>query len=191
MSNGDLVRKAQKFSEEKNQVIGILHERLSPEVRTIVSSKVNDWNDVNDVVQEVFLHFAKELEQLKNPDKVSEWIKSVAYRQCQDFHRKRLRNFDLQGPGRTGELDDFQFANFRFPDPSNALERKETLAEVRQRVRDLPQNERLVIERFHLSDSIPSPTFKEIATELEIPTSTAKRRAFDGRNRLRDEWFKV
>lgn len=134
---------------------------------------LGDFHLAEDAAQEAFLSAWRNLDQLRTPEAFPGWFKRIVLTQCNRMTRgKRLDTVSLD-------------AIFEAPapdcDPFAAYEQIERQIRVYAAIRALPEHERMTTALYYIGDY----SQKEIATFLEVPVSTIKKRLFDARKKLR------
>ena len=101
-------------------------------------------------------------------------LKRIVLTQC---HRlTRNKQFELVALEAVAELTAHE------PGPHEVFDQHEQQRQVAQAINSLPEHERMVTALFYLADC----STNEIATFLEVPLTTVKKRLFDARKRLRE-----
>jgi RNA polymerase sigma-70 factor (ECF subfamily) len=88
--------------------LGDLFRRFAPYVARIAGRILGRWEDVDDVVQDVFLDAHRGLRSLRHPDAVRHWLATVTVRKARRrLGRKRaLRLIGLDTPVDMSEIPD-------------------------------------------------------------------------------------
>ncbi len=73
---------------------GGLYERFAPLVHGILLARM-PRNEVEDTVQEIFLHAFKKLDTLRDPNAFGPWIGMIARNRAMDFHRKSRETVEI------------------------------------------------------------------------------------------------
>ena len=133
---------------------------------------VGDFQEAEDLAQEVFLRAYLDLHALREPAKFAQWTRAIALRLCQSWRRKR----------REAPLPDEQLASMRDPgapfETASDLLVRETLAELPEVYRDV-----MLLKYFE------GRTQGEIATYLGIPVVTVHTRLRRAKVRLKEAWL--
>lgn len=150
------------------------YERL---VFYVVSKLINNDDDVQDLVQDIFMKVFKNLLKFKAESKLSTWIGQIAYREAVNYLRKRNRYNDYP-------IDEFTTnqltENSKNPEEQSIL--NDTATIVRAAVAKLPERYRHVIVLFHLDEY----SYQEISEITEMPEGTVKSYIFRGRKILKE-----
>jgi RNA polymerase sigma-70 factor (ECF subfamily) len=126
--------------------------------------------DAEDLAQQTFLIAQQKLNQIRDPGRVHQWLFAVL-RSC--FLKNRRRRVPSLAANLDLEIDEV-------PDrpPAGESVDKEMLE---QALGELPQEFRLVLVMFYFEEC----SYKEIATQLEIPIGTVMSRLARAKSRLR------
>lgn len=122
---------------------------------------VRNYEQAEDLTSETFLQAFSSISQLRNPDKFSAWIFTIARNKSMDFFRNQRGNLFVELE------DDQQVENF------SSLEsmRDDTRFLINDLLRSLSEGERELILLKYYSGL----TFKQISQVLRRPESTIKR----------------
>lgn len=138
-------------------------------------ARLGDYHLARDAAQMAFISAWTQLGGLKNEGSFLGWFRRIVVTQCNRLIRKR------HVPETT--LDEAYSICSSDPDPQMVMESKELQAIASQVIRALPEHQRIVVTLFHIQDF----SAREIASFLELPLTTVKKRLHDARKRLRQE----
>ena len=130
--------------------------------------------DAEDLTQQTFLVVQAKLHQLRDPEKVRQWIFTVL-RSC--FLKSRRRPRPVAAANL--ELDVEEVPEHRIAEQT--LDKQE----LQQAVQDLPENFRLVVLMFYFEEL----SYKEIAERLKLPIGTVMSQLSRAKGRLRHRLF--
>lgn len=149
---------------------------------------LGDYHDADDAAQETFIKIYRSLGKFRMESALRTWIFRIAVNTCKNRctssafrNRKKTISFDNpgEGPG-TG-------AGFNIPNanasPSEELERKERMHQIREGINALPPDQREVLT---LRD-IEGLSYEEIVQVTGIPLGTVKSRLARARTELKDK----
>ncbi len=136
-------------------------------------SLLGDHQLAEDVAQEAFLTAYLHLAGLRQPAAFPGWLRRIVERQA---HRQRRRQPVVLLP-----LEAADDCATTATEPSVLLEQDETRAQVYTALTALPEQQRIVITLFYISDY----SLQEISTFLGIPVGTVKSRLHTARERLK------
>lgn len=171
-SHIELVRRAQAGEQA---ALGELFTRFRPVVLAVVSRRIRDSADAEELAQDVFVKMIEKLDQLRQPEAFPGWIKQIAVRLTQNFLRRRVLLSD----------QDDMICQTECSGASplvNALvgERESSVRAGLGRLREM---DREALEAFY----IDGKSITEIADQLDAPVGTIKRRLHVARQRLAGE----
>ena len=148
------------------QELLIKWEELNDQLKNYIFSKVKDWSDTRDLLQETFLKVYTKIGSLKNRDKLIPWIFTIARNEVNAFFRNKSKTLPST---EEEEVEIFNY-NEHFRDCLMGF------------VDRLPEKYRealVLIELEGLSQ-------KELAERLGISYSGAKSRVQRGREKLKE-----
>ena len=76
------------------EAFGVLVDKYKEGIYAFVCNKLLDFQDAQDVTQEVFLQAYRDLHSLKRQESFAFWLYRIAYRRCMQFFRVRSRRVD-------------------------------------------------------------------------------------------------
>jgi RNA polymerase sigma-70 factor (ECF subfamily) len=143
-----------------------LHEPL----KGFVAKRISDVAAVEDIVQDVFIKIATNLDTLKEEEKVHTWIYKITRHAIIDFYRKQRPMEEL--PKQLQGFDDYEDAD----------QSKELSVCIRPMIDQLPGIYKEAIELTELNGM----TQKQLSERLGISFSGAKSRVQRGREKLKE-----
>jgi RNA polymerase sigma-70 factor (ECF subfamily) len=160
-----------------------LYRRHFPRTWAIVSHRVWNREDVEDLVQTTFMQAYVGLEGFRGEAAFSTWLTQIALNVCASHRRSRQawRSWletvaDPASEGRQG------WEPRRPAGPEEALYRRECQALVRQAVEGLPDTCREAVRMRYVEDR----SYAEIAQALQAPIGTVKTYLHRGRRQLKE-----
>ena len=78
--------------KEKVKAQAVVHNQLYSEIHSFVSRRVNNKEDVDDLVQDIFEKFQKNESKIRDQELLVPWLYRVARNQIIDFYRKKGLN---------------------------------------------------------------------------------------------------
>lgn len=166
------VLKAQAGDEESFSLLYQSYYRIT---LNYAYRHLSNWEDAEDLVQEVFMVVRAHITRLRAPEAFASWLKKIVRtRALNKLTRKRVYNADPVlcmnlAYEQICELEVFETQE------KNRLEIKACMDR-------LPKDDRLLFENFYRKGQ----SIKEIAANLGKPTGTVKRRLFTARERFRN-----
>lgn len=173
-----LVRAAQSGDRE---AMTVLYERTFLHISRNVHAIIHDEALAEDVIQETYLRAFTNLHQLKEPEKLLSWLRSIAAAQAKNaLSRKRPLLFSEMG----GDIDPMTSDTATpAPSPEQSLLDKERLVLVGKVLEKLSDGQRLILGMYY-SEQLST---REIAARLGISQNTVRSQLSRGRRRMRLE----
>lgn len=166
-----LVKSAQSGDLEAFEKIVKLFQDMA---YAIAYSMLNDAQLAEDVAQEAFIEAYLELPKLREPAAFPGWFRRIVFKQSDRFTRgKHIPTIPLE------YVFNISTADFNV---ATIIEERERDELVRKAIEALSDNERIVTLLFY-STGYP---LKEIATFLEVPVTTIKKRLHDAKRHLKE-----
>ena len=148
--NSDAALVARAINEDM-EAFGVLVERYKRPMAALVARMTDNPDDVDDIVQELFVRAWKGLPRFRGDAQFSTWLYRIAVNTAIK-HRSRHRNdaaISLSAEGLAGGMDSLQAPVDSAPsqggDPYRAAQKKEREEEVRKAVQSLPEKQRAVV----------------------------------------------
>lgn len=85
-------------SEQPNRT-AVLWAQFSSHVRAFVRSRVSNENDVDDIVQDIFIRIHEGIGSLRHEDRVQSWVFTIARRALADYYRRQKRDREQPAEG--------------------------------------------------------------------------------------------
>jgi len=145
-------------------------EEIHDDLYAFIRSRLQDEASAKDVTQDVFLTLQTKLPQLRNRDKVGNWLFQIARHAVTDHYRREQRKRDA------GSLDSVEIPTLETDDRTEEFARC-----IPAMLELLPPIYR---EALHLTE-IEGLSQKELAERLDIPYPTAKSRVQRGKEHLK------
>ncbi len=174
LSLNDLVVAAQGGDRE---AFGELTKTLSPSVCAMLRARVRNEADVQDLLQDVFMHAMKKIHQLREPGAVKFWIHQMARRMAINQSIRKRRHQDLQA------IDPENFPCAASDTDTEGLLFGVDASTLRKALAKLSPLHRTALVEHYLHGKM----VKVMAREAGCPEGTIKRRLHDARKKLRAE----
>lgn len=174
----DLLRQAQQGDQEAYED---LQNLLEPDIRRFVRRLIQHGATEDDIMQDVFLSFYLNLDQIEPVEKLRPYIFRIARNRCYDDLR-RLGRYDSQM-----SLDDeavelrVSFQHNRQPRPDDVAHWMLLHLEVQDAMERLPETQRQALILY----SEAQLTYAEIADIMDISIGTVKSRLYYAKKNLR------
>lgn len=158
-----------------------LVNKYKPTITYVLYRIVQDKDDVEDIVQEVFINTFRALKSFKKEYSFFSWIYKIALNKGIDYLRKKkLKTFSIDKPisSKDGEFQ------YEVPDstyePDKHIIASEKSALIQAAIDKLPPKYKRVIIMRHMEEK----DYSEIAEELKLPIGTVKVHIFRARELL-------
>ena len=135
---------------------------------------LGDAQLAEDAAQEAFIEAYLCLPRLREPAAFAGWFRRIVFKQGDRIARRRVRGL--------ARLEDVAETPDVLPEPAALIERQDLQRLVQDAVAALPETHRFVTQLFYLADF----SQEEIATVLQLPVTTVKKRLYAARQRLRE-----
>jgi len=169
LSDAELV---QAIAQGDATAMGIVWDRYSPLVRTVLRGTLGGDASVEDLLQEVFVAFLRSAERLREASSLRAWLVSVAVRLLLvELRRRKVRRWVMLSAD--GKMPDVPLA------PAD-LDGMAVLRALYRLLDQLPARRRLVFVLRH----VQGMEVLEVAEALGISDSTAKREAVAARRAI-------
>jgi RNA polymerase sigma-70 factor (ECF subfamily) len=178
LEDDKLVKQAKKGNNDAfNKLVSKYREQL----HFHIGKMIRDREQVEDLVQEVFMKAFDNLESYNTQYAFSTWIYRIATNHTIDYLRKKkLKTLSINDPVTTkdGEM------NVQLPDENfetdRAIIRKQRKKMIESAISNLPEKYRDVIKMRHMEEM----SYQEISDELDLPLGTVKAHIFRAREML-------
>ena len=176
----DLVEQAQAGDPKAFEALYRIHRSR---IQVIVTKRLPNLDDVDDVVQSTFMRAFMGLGYYRRDAAFSTWLTRIAINTCHNLWRTRQREkkwIDV--------VDDPQVAAGpevagRFPNPEEAIHRRELQAITIGAIHSLPERYRKAVWMRYMKDL----SYLDIKRELRVPIGTVKIWLHRARRMLREK----
>jgi RNA polymerase sigma factor (sigma-70 family) len=160
LSDSDLIAACRDGEEAAWDALVARYERL---VYTIPSRYGLTPAEINDVFQSVWLALLKNLENLRQPDRIAAWLVTTTRREC--WERRRGVNYEKVI---TSDLDDqIVRAKSEEPSPDEIVATYEKHEALRRAMDKMDSRCRRLLRLLYFDPSIPS--YADVASKLNMP----------------------
>jgi RNA polymerase sigma-70 factor, ECF subfamily len=149
--------------------LGVLWQELNQPLRAFICSKINNQDEADDLLQEVFIRIHRHIDTVKDREKLRSWIYQIARNAIIDHYRSR-------------------HAADEYNDEIHAAENEEAdvtvqlAASLHEMIDELPEPYRRAL----IVTELEGRSQKELAEQEGITLSGAKSRVQRGRRMLKD-----
>lgn len=155
---------------------GELFERFERHVFAIAFRKLGDYNEAQELTQDVFIQALTKLDQLRVPEAFAGWLRSITSRMAINRMVRRAPTKDVEQDTLDAHWTD------DFTPVDEVIGREEAIA-VRQGLSQLGDLDRQTLEAFY----VEGHSLLEMSDEFSAPLGTIKRRLHVARKRLAKE----
>jgi RNA polymerase sigma-70 factor, ECF subfamily len=176
-----LVSEARKGSQEAFRQ---LYERYNRKIHSLVGLMANSPEDINDIVQQVFIRAFRSLKNFKGESSFYTWLYRVAVNTTTDFRRRQFRKESHETRDLSGDREQtsLQVAAPGEEGPEAQLYRKELAEIVNKALESLsPEHREVIVLR-----EINGMNYAEIAEVTGAGIGTVMSRLFYARKKLAD-----
>ncbi len=178
----DDVQLIHKILSGDHTAFNTLFQKYQKSIHAIAWQRVGDYHVAEEITQDVFLQAYNKLSTLKDPNKFSRWIYSIAKRRCANWLEREKPTIQSLEATDTTILEKSTYVNYV------AEQREKAATEHRREVVDmllekLPERERRVITLYYLGEM----TSEAISNFLGVSVNTIKSRLRRARQRLQAE----
>lgn len=181
MNENDIIIEIQRGDTEMFSRIVDMYKN---KVFAIAYKFTNDYNEAQDLSQEIFIKIFSYIPKFRFECSLSTWIYKIATNKCIDHKRKKkiqASSFNEEY-NQDKELDNNSIEN----SPEEKLISDERHREVHRSIYNLPDIYKTVIIMYHLNEL----SYREIAKALDIPEKTVETRLYRARRLLKEELIK-
>lgn len=148
-------------------------------VHALVFRKVGDYQDAEELTQDVFIQVYKKLGTLKTPKCFEGWLYVIANRRALNWMRRRKLPVQSIEDTPLEEIEESSYSHY-ITQTRAAETQADRTAVVKKLLAKLPESERTVVTLYYLGEM----TTKEIGNFLGVSVNTIKSRLRRGRERL-------
>jgi RNA polymerase sigma factor (sigma-70 family) len=153
----------------------------APWLRTVIRSRLNEPQAVDDVLQEVALGVLKSNHRPTDPSKVAPWLYRVSIKQCLMYRRSAGRRRKLVDRLVTAQIT--PVPSMEGGDPLKWLLGRERQQSIRLAFESLPELDRQILILKHTEHW----SYQQLADRLGVSLNTVEYRLLQARKRLRAE----
>ena len=169
----ELVRAAQVGDRDAQSA---LYERYQGSAIALAYRKLGDWDEAEELVQDVFIHAFSRLDQLRVPEAFGGWLRQIVRRSSINAIMRRRPAINL-------ESEAMEAASVSMATPLDEALDNECRQQVHCGLEKLGDIDRQTLEAFYLGGR----SLIEMAEDFSAPIGTIKRRLHVARKRLARE----
>ncbi|MDX1964222.1 MAG: sigma-70 family RNA polymerase sigma factor [Pirellulales bacterium] len=160
----------------EREAFGQLCLRYEQAIYAVALRRLGNHAEAQELVQEVFIQALEKLDQLRVPECVGGWLRSIA-------NRMAINRAMRRGPEYATEVESFEHNCATQETPLDEILRSETRNQVRAGLKRLGKLDRDTLKAFY----VRGQTLVEMADAFDAPIGTIKRRLHVARKRLARE----
>lgn len=168
-----LVREAQLGDREAQSA---LYERYQGSALALAYRKTGNWDEAEELVQDVFIHAFDRLDQLRVPEAFGGWLRQIV-------RRMAINRLTRRRPAVSLENEALESVYTSCDTPLDEVLDGERNEQVRSGLDRLGDVDRATLEAFYIGGQ----SLIEMAEQFEAPIGTIKRRLHVARKRLARE----
>ena len=144
----------------------------------------HDWDDAQDLTQEILIEIARSLPELRDPEHFVAWCFTLGKRVCIHWNQRQLRRRHIWDEfHRSEESVDPSIAASPFVDPQVAVLEEDRRGLIIRSLKRLGTHTRETMRLFYLEEW----SLSDVARHLKVSENTVKQRLYAGRRRLKEE----
>ncbi len=168
-----------EYLDGNTKAFNVLINRYQYAVYGMCYHFAHNFADAKDLTQETFIQAFTKLDQLRNPQKFSSWLRQITM----NVYRMWRRNQERYPKVSIEKVGEENLVDKQSPSPQKEIEINELRAKVRRAISSLSEKNRLTLTLYY----IDGLTYEEIGTFLDIPKTTIKSRLYKARKKLKKE----
>lgn len=155
---------------------GELFQRYERHVFAVAMRRLGDFNDAQELAQEVFIKAMDKIAQLRQPECFGGWLRSITHRMAINMQIRQSRGVSTE--------PEYMEANcIDEASPDERLIESERDAQLHEGLDNLREMDRQTLEAFY----VRGQSLNEMSDEFDAPLGTIKRRLHVARKRLARE----
>ncbi|KNF07499.1 RNA polymerase factor sigma-70 RpoD [Gottschalkia purinilytica] len=177
IQNGNYSEFSQIVDLYKNKVFGMAYKFT------------NDYDEAQDLSQEVFLKIYKQIKNFRFESKLSTWIYRICMNTCIDWKRKKEKIKSINFSNMTSEENKDQQIEIKDESllPEDKIVANEKSQEIHNLIYSLPDKYKTVITMYHFNEM----SYEDIAEVLNVPQRTIETRLYRARRILKEKLSKT
>lgn len=169
----ELVVAAQKGDRA---AFGELFERYERHVFAVAMRRLGDYNDAQELAQEVFIKAMDKIGQLRQPECFGGWLRSITHRMAINLQIRKSRGISTEPEFLASNCIDESA-------PDERMMESERDAQLQDGLENLREMDRETLKAFY----VDGQSLNEMSDEFDAPLGTIKRRLHVARKRLARE----
>lgn len=183
MNENDIIIEIQRGNTE---IFSRLVDIYKNRVFSIAYKFTNDYNEAQDLSQEIFIKVFSYIPRFRFECSLSTWIYKIATNKCIDYKRKKKIQASSFNEEYNKEASLEDKSKSMDSSPEEIIISDERHREIHKSIYNLPDIYKTVIIMYHLNEL----SYKEISEALNIPEKTVETRLYRARRLLREKLLK-
>lgn len=173
LKNGDFSNYDKIVDSYKNRVFAMAYKFT------------NDYDEAQDLAQEVFLKIYRQIKNFREESKLSTWIYRISVNTCLDWKKKKERIKSINFSSMVNEENKDQNIDIRDESmlPDEIILNDENQKQVHDFIYELSDKYKSVLIMYHFNEM----SYKDISIALNIPERTVETRLYRARRMLKDK----
>jgi RNA polymerase sigma-70 factor (ECF subfamily) len=160
----------------RRDAFGQLFERFERHVFAIALRRLGDYNEAQELCQDVFVQALQKIAQLREPAAFGGWLRAIT-------HRLAINRVVRRAPDTPAEPETLAMVVIEEETPLTAILAGERQSQVQAGLKRLRDLDRRTLEAFY----VQGQSLNEMSDAFEAPLGTIKRRLHVARKRLAKE----
>ena len=177
LKSGDFSNYDKIVDSYKNRVFGMAYKFT------------NDYDETQDLAQEVFLKIYRQIKNFREESKLSTWIYRISVNTCLDWKKKKNRIKSINFSNMVNEENRHQNIDIKDESllPDEIILKGEDQKQVHELIYELSDKYKTVLIMYHFNEM----SYSDISTALNIPQRTVETRLYRARRMLKDKISKM
>ncbi|MFN5704339.1 MAG: RNA polymerase sigma factor [bacterium] len=154
-----------RLDSKKNQAFELLVRKYQQKIYWQIRRIVEDHDDANDVMQEIFLKVWMSLDGFREDSQLYSWLFRITHNECITWHRKNSRTRNHDDVSTLSKADEESLPSDEQSVSSNEIEKK-----LYEAIETLPEKQKII---FHLK-YFQELKYEEISTQLGTSVGALK-----------------
>lgn len=154
-----------RLDSKKNQAFELLVRKYQQKIYWQIRRNIDDHDDANDVMQEVFLKIWRAIDQFREESQLYSWMFRITHNECINWHRKNRNSKNQVDISNLNHNDEQTLSKVSHDVNSHTIERK-----LYEAIETLPEKQKII---FHLK-YFQELKYEEISSQLGTSVGALK-----------------